>query len=153
MVRAKVHRLRTLYRDFVVYLSIPGVMVHDDGGLVSVNQSYWQYVGEETDREVFFRWNGFLWYNACVEVFDERAAADIDMEGGPGTSILDPIHLDDIESLDDSNDDNMDDLLVEEEQEPFQEPPAPIDVYDVVDDFLHQEMEVDTDVESCVDSN
>ncbi|CAA0840458.1 Unknown protein [Striga hermonthica] len=153
MVRAKVHHLRTLYREFIVYLTIPDIMVHDDGGLVSVNQSYWQYVGEETDREVFFRWNGFIWYNACVEVFDERAAVEIDMEGGPGTSILDPIYLDHIESLDDSNNDSMDDLPVEKEQEPIEEPPAPIDVYDVVHDFLDEGMEVDTDVESCINSN
>ncbi|CAA0821413.1 Unknown protein [Striga hermonthica] len=124
-------------------------MVHEDGGLVSVDKSYWQYVREETDREVFFRWNGFRWYNACVEVFDEREAAEIDMEGGPGTGIHDPIHLDDVESLDDSGDDDMEDLPVDEDEEHVVEAPAPVDVAGAV---VGEGMEVDSDAESCVQS-
>ncbi|GER39243.1 GRF zinc finger containing protein, partial [Striga asiatica] len=99
--------VKKLKKTIIFYLTIPGVRVHEDGGLVSVDKSYWQYVGEETDHEVFFRWNGFRWYNACVEVFDERTAAEIEMEGGPGTANHELINVDDIESVDDTDDDDM----------------------------------------------
>ncbi|CAA0841475.1 Unknown protein [Striga hermonthica] len=152
MIRAKVHRLRTMHRDFSVFLAIPGVMVHDDGGIVSVNQAYWAHVGEETDREVYFHWNGFRWYYACVKVFDEREAAEIDLEGGPGKSILDPIQLDDIESIHDSDEEDMDVIFVDEAGEPVAPPPAPVDVINGQPVFLGEEMEMDSDVESCLDS-
>ncbi|GER44584.1 GRF zinc finger containing protein [Striga asiatica] len=138
----------------IFFLTIPGVMVHDDGGIVSVNQAYWEYVGEETDREVYFRWNGFRWYYACVEVFDECATAEIDMNGGPGKSIHDPIHLDDIKSLASTDDEDIDDILVQEGGEPAEQAPAPIDFFEVQPMFLGQEMEMEmnSDVELCLDS-
>ncbi|GER33090.1 GRF zinc finger containing protein [Striga asiatica] len=146
--------VKKLWRAIILFLTIPGVMVHDDGGIVSVNQAYWEYVGEETDREVYFRWNGFHWYYACAEVFDERAAAEIDMEGGPDKSIHDPIHLDDIESLASTDDEDMDDILVQEGGEPAEQAPAPVDFFEVRPMFLGQEMkmEMNSDVESCLDS-
>lgn len=63
-----------------------------------------KFITQETAAQAFFRSEGFPWYRECYEVFTERNAAAIELEGEPGASFDDPIFEEDI---DDDGDDQI----------------------------------------------
>ncbi|GER49505.1 ATP-dependent caseinolytic (Clp)protease/crotonase family protein [Striga asiatica] len=135
-VREKIHCLQGHYRLFLRYTTTPGVRVHDDGGLVSVNRDYWNVIGEETDLQV---WN-------------VRGAADVDLESNPGANNSYPICLDDTMSDVWSEDGMEDEVEVEQDVAGlFHENPLWVDpLNDVQAD--EDIMDDESDVDSCVDS-
>ncbi|GER37362.1 homeodomain-like/winged-helix DNA-binding family protein [Striga asiatica] len=191
-VRTKINALRTYFREFLTYLETPGVEVHADSGLVRVNPTYWAYVGQETNFESFFRHVGFPWYDECVDLWDLRDAAEVDMQGGSGVRIDQPIMFDDTDESNGANDDaegadddaegaNDDaegadmtedmfgaanDVLAhldeaaggdpegaEEHDDEDMEVPAPVEVIHIESDDEPEEMDIESDAESCVDSD
>ncbi|GER39345.1 UDP-N-acetylmuramoylalanine--D-glutamate ligase [Striga asiatica] len=84
-VRDKIHYLGD------ITMTTPGFGVHDDDSLVSVNRDYWNFVGEETNLEVYFHWNGFKWYNECVQLWNLQGAAQVDIESNPSQTLPNPI--------------------------------------------------------------
>ncbi|GER41175.1 sequence-specific DNA binding transcription factors [Striga asiatica] len=150
-VREKIHCLQGHYRLFLRYMTTPGVRVHDDGGLVSVNRDYWNVVGE-TDLQVFFRSNGFKWYNHCLQLWNVRGAADVDLESNPGANNDYPICLDDTMS-DVWSEDGMEDEVEVQQDVAGQIHENPLWV-DPLNDVQADEdiMDHESDVDSCVDS-
>ncbi|GER27307.1 acyl-CoA N-acyltransferase [Striga asiatica] len=161
-VKAKIKALHTYFREFLTFLKTPGVDVHAETGLVTVTPTYWAYVGRETDLEYFFRHVGFSWYEECVELWDLRDAADVRMEpDGADAADLEFGNEEDagaagVEHMNDGANnvhEVEDDVVVEEHyEEEYVAEPAPVEVIDIESDEAPDEMDLDTDVGSCVDS-
>ncbi|GER34485.1 translationally-controlled tumor protein homolog [Striga asiatica] len=156
-VQEKIHCLQGHYREFLRFLTIPGVRVHDDGGLVSVNREYWNVVGEESNMEVFFCWNGFKWYNHCVQLWNIRGAAEVNVQANPGANNENPICLDDTITYVVLSEDEMEDDLDDYDEvdqhvgSPIHDLPLPMDpLFNV--DGNEDLMDEESDVDSCVDS-
>ncbi|GER45709.1 aspartate carbamoyltransferase [Striga asiatica] len=137
LMQKEVSWMKGHYREFLQFMTTPGVGVHDDGSFISVNREYWNFVREETDIEQYFRWNGFKWYNECVQLWNLRGAAQVDIDLNPCQTLQNPIHMDVME----------DDFEVEEQVE------SPIEDYPVPMDDDEELRENEFDVDSCVDSN
>ncbi|CAA0833609.1 Unknown protein [Striga hermonthica] len=179
MVKSKIRALHRNFRDFLRFLETPGVEVHAESGLVNVNHTYWAYVGRETDMEYYFRHVGFQWYEECVDLWDLRRAAGVHI--GAGERAYDPIMFDDTDeeniAADDPNgangdDDaaldvgnehghgaagNMkeveDDAVEEVYEDEYAAEAAAVEVVQIEEDHAPDEMDIDTDVDSCVDSD
>ncbi|GER25848.1 CTP synthase [Striga asiatica] len=106
----------------------------------------------ETDLQVFFHSNGFKWYNHCLQVWNVRGAADVDLESNPGANNDYPICLDDTMSDVWSEDGMEDEVEVQQDVAGLiHENPLWVDpLNDVQAD--EDIMDHESDVDSCVDS-
>ncbi|GER42045.1 shaggy-like protein kinase 41 [Striga asiatica] len=182
-VKAKIKALHRNFREFVTFLETFGVNLQAESGLVTVNSTYWAYVGLETNLEYYFRHVGFPWYEECVELWDVRGAASVLIEAGE--RLYDPIMFDDTddeyEAAGDGNGadgghgaevavgnedgdgadgvDYMNGTANKEEagEEEYEEEnvaeAAAVELVDIESDEAPDEMDMDTDVDSCVDSD
>ncbi|GER51086.1 bifunctionaluridylyltransferase/uridylyl-removing enzyme [Striga asiatica] len=105
-VRMKIYRLKHHFEAFDRFTNTRGVRVYPDDGMVTVNTTYWNNVGEETHFHTFFRLFGFKWYNECVDLFINLEAADIDFDDGPVDMLEDPIEFTDSDEEAEENDDH-----------------------------------------------
>ncbi|GER30739.1 S-adenosyl-L-methionine-dependentmethyltransferases superfamily protein [Striga asiatica] len=178
-VKAMNKALHTYYREFLTFLDTPGVDVQPDTGLVTVTPTYWAFVSRETDLEYFFRHVGFPWYEECVELWDLRDAATVHIEAGErGHDLImfddtdeEIVAADEANGADGADGDSLElendkgdgtanglhevevDAAVDEHfEEEFVEEPAPVEVVDIDSDEAPNEMDLDTGVVSCVDS-
>ncbi|GER47381.1 ribosomal RNA large subunit methyltransferase M [Striga asiatica] len=129
-VMAKINMLRTHFREFLLYMTIPGTKVCLYRGIVT-----------ETDYDNYFRRKGFKWYYECVELWDMCGAVDVDMNWGTGGSTDNPIMYDDIDEENEMHDEAaVEDINGNE---------AVADLQDMLAEG--EAMELDTDVESLSD--
>ncbi|GER51602.1 mediator of DNA damage checkpoint protein 1 [Striga asiatica] len=151
-VKTKIKALHMNYREFLTFLETPGVHVHAESGLVNVNNTYWAYVGQLWD----LRRAAAVHIDAGERAFDPIMFDDTDEEN---VAADDPNGPDDADAaaLDVGNEDgdraagvdhmngaagNMQEVEDDE-----------VEVVHIEEDQEPEEMDVDTDVDSCVDSN
>ncbi|GER44414.1 30S ribosomal protein S15 [Striga asiatica] len=166
-VKAKTKALHMNFREFLTFLETASVNVHAESSLVTVNSTYWAYVGR---------------YEECVELWDLRRGVGVHIEAGE--RVYDPIMFYDTDEENVAADDphggdgadgaklgvgnegsdkaaGLDYMNGEEEyvaeavEEDYKEEDvaeaAAVKLVDIESDKAPEEMDIDIDFDSCVD--
>ncbi|KAK6149183.1 hypothetical protein DH2020_016708 [Rehmannia glutinosa] len=104
-VKMKINMLRTHFRDYVRFTTLPGVRFNKFTNKFYIDPFYYEQIGTESNMHRYFRTNGFPRYHDCMEIFYTRGAAEIDFQGLPGYNRNNPLEFD-FSSSDESDEEN-----------------------------------------------